>query len=505
MPTLDHLVADLKHHLTIQLRPSGGLNSGALQSGSLQSGSGLGAGAILSLAVEIEPVDVLRIVQALVTTPEPFFYLEHPQRQTAIVGYGVADSHTVPGGAQRFAAAQAFIQARLTHLQPIGCWDAALPGPQFFCNFTFADLTVNDRPAPPLWQKTRFPAATVLLPRWQVVRSRSAQSQTRCIFIANLALNQTPWLLKASFDAQIAAIADRVRQAVQQLYRWAERPIAPAVPQNPALQTDYLIAPHRYKAGVERALEAIARGQLQKIVLANSLDVRAARPFRIAASLQILRQTYPGCHSFAVRQQGVTFLGATPEVLLRTRDRQLFTEALAGSAPRSQRPRQDQAFAQALLHNGKERHEHRIVVDFIRACLEQLGLSPQVPETIALRQLSNIQHLWTPIQAALPAAVHPLTVLGQLHPTPAMAGIPRDRILAHLSQYEPFNRLNYAAPLGWVDAQGNSEFVVGIRSALIQGDRARLYAGAGIVAGSDPEQEQREVQLKLRTLLDTLV
>ncbi|MEM8641337.1 MAG: isochorismate synthase [Cyanobacteria bacterium P01_G01_bin.54] len=496
LPALDRLVATLKHDLTRQLR---------------QPGQGLEPGKMLSLAVKIQSVDILRLVQALVATPEPFFYLENPQRQTAVLGYGVAQSDTINptllGGEQRFAATQTLIQNCLARINTLGCWDAALPGPQFFCNFTF-----DDRPAPSLWQDIVLPAATVLLPRWQVVRSPD-----RCVLIANLTFDPTSWLCEAALTDQIAAIAARVRPAVQQIYHWAQRPVAlpkvrrsarpnaPLLSCSSTLQTHYLIPPSQYKAGVEQALAAIAAGQLQKIVLANGLDVRAAQPFQIAPSLQVLRQTYPGCHSFAVRQHGVIFLGATPEVLLRTGDRQLFTEALAGSAPRGQWPSQDQHFAQVLLCNAKERHEHRIVADFIVACLEQLGLTPQVPQTLALRQLSNIQHLWTPIQAAIPARVHPLEVLAQLHPTPAMAGWPRDHALAQLPHYEPFHRLGYAAPLGWVDAQGNSEFVVGIRSALIQDDRARLYAGAGIVAGSDPEQEQREVQLKLRTLLDTLV
>jgi menaquinone-specific isochorismate synthase len=125
--------------------------------------------------------------------------------------------------------------------------------------------------------------------------------------------------------------------------------------------------------------------------------------------------------------------------------------------------------------------------------------------TPQLLQLLNIQHLWTPIQANVPTGVHPLEIVAELHPTPAVAGTPREISQEQIRRYETFDRGLYAAPLGWVDHRGNSEFIVGIRSALIDGDRARLYAGAGIVAGSDPDKEVAEIQLKLQALLKALV
>jgi menaquinone-specific isochorismate synthase len=120
-------------------------------------------------------------------------------------------------------------------------------------------------------------------------------------------------------------------------------------------------------------------------------------------------------------------------------------------------------------------------------------------------QLSNIQHLQTPIHASVPAHVHLLDVVAELHPTPAVAGVPREIACDIIRRHERFERSLYAAPIGWVDHQGNGEFAVGIRSALINGQEARLYAGAGIVAGSDPDRELAEIQLKLQALLNALV
>ena len=133
-----------------------------------------------------------------------------------------------------------------------------------------------------------------------------------------------------------------------------------------------------------------------------------------------------------------------------------------------------------------------------------MGLLPQILSP-RLRQLSNIQHLWTPISAIVPPNIHPLKIVAQLHPTPAVAGTLPDIACNEIRRYESFERGLYAAPLGWLDGEGNCEFIVGIRSALIDGDRARLYAGAGIVAGSDPNKELAEIQLKLQALLKALI
>lgn len=160
--------------------------------------------------------------------------------------------------------------------------------------------------------------------------------------------------------------------------------------------------------------------------------------------------------------------------------------------------------ANLLLKNRKEKREHQAVRDFIIERLRGIGLKPQqLP--LQLLKLSNIQHLWTPIYAHLPADIEPLEIVALLHPTPAVAGVSTEIACEKIRYYEKSARSLYAAPLGWVDYEGNCEFIVGIRSALIDGDRAMLYAGAGIVSGSNPDKEFDEVQLKLQSLLKALV
>jgi menaquinone-specific isochorismate synthase len=218
-----------------------------------------------------------------------------------------------------------------------------------------------------------------------------------------------------------------------------------------------------------------------------------------------LRDRHPGCQIFSLgNSQGYHFLGASPERLINIKNRQLLTDALAGSAPRGKNSYEDQQLASKLLGSEKERREHQSVSAFITQRLSQLGLKPQ-QSPLKLLKLSNIQHLWTPIYAQLPPQLHPLDIVAQLHPTPAVAGVPREIALEQIRYYETFDRCLYAAPLGWVDFQGNSEFIVGIRSALIKDNHARLYAGAGIVAGSDPAKELIEIQLKFQAMLRALL
>lgn len=239
--------------------------------------------------------------------------------------------------------------------------------------------------------------------------------------------------------------------------------------------------------------------------MAQTLDVLSGKDFNLYDSLNNLRQIHPNCYVFSTSNgKGQNFIGASPERLISIRDRQLIIDALAGSAPRGKTTIEDADLANLLLNSDKEKREHKVVIDFITQHLQALGIEADILAP-RLRQLSNIQHLWTPIEAKIPNNVHPLEIVAQLHPTPAVAGVSRDLACAEIQRYEDFERGLYAAPLGWVDYQGNSEFIVGIRSALIDGDRARLYAGAGIVAGSDPDRELAEIQLKLQALLKALV
>ncbi|HRJ46763.1 MAG TPA: chorismate-binding protein, partial [Opitutaceae bacterium] len=166
---------------------------------------------------------------------------------------------------------------------------------------------------------------------------------------------------------------------------------------------------------------------------------------------------------------------------------------------------EDATLAEALLRSDKDRREHALVVEAVVGRLRRLGLDPGHTPAPGLRRLANLQHLHTPVRATLPPTVRLLEVLAALHPTPAVGGTPQEAAMARIRELEGFPRGLYAGTLGWMNARGGGEFFVGLRSALVEGNRARVYAGAGIVAGSTPEKEFAETELKFKAMLDALL
>ncbi|MGH8083256.1 MAG: isochorismate synthase [Lysobacter sp.] len=252
-----------------------------------------------------------------------------------------------------------------------------------------------------------------------------------------------------------------------------------------------------WRDGVERALGEIERRALYKVVLARQVRQSYARALDPATVLQRLSGARRNTHVFAVSHGDCCFLGATPERLARVENGVLHTHALAGSIQRGETAQEDQALGEALLASAKDRHEHALVVDAIRAALAPRAHSLEMPALPCLHRLGNIQHLSTPFQVRLRDGVGVLDAIQALHPTPAVAGLDRDAAMRHIRDHEGFDRGWYAAPVGWLDGDGTGDFVVALRSALIDGATCYLFAGCGIVADSDPESEYRETCLKL--------
>jgi menaquinone-specific isochorismate synthase len=261
-----------------------------------------------------------------------------------------------------------------------------------------------------------------------------------------------------------------------------------------------------YPAAVQAALGDIAAGRYHKIVLARTIDHVAPAPLHPLRALNRLRERFPDCYSFSVANgRGQSFIGASPERLVRVSQGALETEALAGSARRGATASEDATLGGALLHSDKDRREQRLVLDSIVRRLAPLGLVCTHPAEPALKRLANVQHLLTPIRAEVPPGVRLLDALAVLHPTPAVGGSPREAALPRIAELEDFSRGLYAGAIGWINSRGGGEFFVGLRSALVADARATLFVGAGIVAGSDPEKEQAETELKARALADALI
>jgi len=253
---------------------------------------------------------------------------------------------------------------------------------------------------------------------------------------------------------------------------------------------------------VARAVTAIKDNAFAKIVLARNVQVtNTIGAFDILATLERLRTNYPGTYVFAIQRGTRYFVGATPEQLVYGQDGQIRTIALAGSIARGATEEEDQRLGTELLHSQKNNWEHQIVVSTIREALNSLCSQLWVADTPRLLRLKNIQHLETPIVGDLLPGRCVLEALDGLHPTPAVGGFPRPPALAYMRQHERLDRGWYAGPVGWIDPAGNGEFAVALRSGLIDGNRATLFSGCGIVSDSQPESEYAESCLKLQVML----
>ncbi len=261
--------------------------------------------------------------------------------------------------------------------------------------------------------------------------------------------------------------------------------------------------PSHFEEAVRRATERIAAGEFEKVVLAREVDVHAPSPHDPAAVLGLLREAFPSSFVYAVGRNDATFIGATPELLVRRQGQRASTVALAGSTRRSADPAVDDHLGEQLLRSDKERGENAIVARRIARTLAPVSVWVTAAEEPVVIKVANIQHLAAPIRAQLTAPIDAVTLAGLLHPTPAVGAEPAAALSA-IPALEGFDRGWYAGPVGWVDAAGDGEFCVALRCALLRGAEGRCYAGGGIVRDSDPASELAETEIKLGVMLPAL-
>ena len=429
--------------------------------------------------VDAEPPTASRTVEVTDVSFQAFLASRAPPRvhwATAegleVVATGAA-TRIEPSGDDRFAAARSRAEAVFAGLDHTG---PSVARPRAFGGFAFFP---EHESAPP-WEG--FPTASFVVPSVQLTR----------------AADRT-WLTVTAADE---ATADRRLDELQ-----GELDGLPAMQPTggpPGVAETRQRTPRgTWTAQVADAVERIRGGDLRKVVLATALDVDLDAAIQPPAVLERLRRTYPDCYRFLLQPTASAgFFGAPPERLVKLSGRTVETEALAGSVERGDSPEEDADLAASLLESDKLQEEQGLVVDAIRDALAPLGEVTVGEQSV--RKLTNIQHLQTPITADLAADAHVLSVVAALHPTPAVGGVPRERALALIREIETFERGWYAAPVGWFDAAGDGEFAVGIRSGVAGGDWATLFAGNGIVADSDPDEEWAEIAPKYRPILDEL-
>jgi isochorismate synthase len=413
---------------------------------------------------------------------ESWFCLEQPARGgSAHAGLGVA-LELDAAGPDRFTTLQRQWQA-LSERAACDSPDApAGTGLVAVAGFAFAD----DGAASPAWHG--FGAASMIVPQiWFARRDRSTW------ITCNLAVTKDD-----DPDQLLEALLLRLSEL-------CERPL-PLLDPSPTgeFSVHSPMPPAHFEEAVVRAVERIRAGELEKIVLAREVQVRAPQPHDAGAVFDVLRGGFSECFVYAVGRGEATFLGATPELLVRTEGMRASTVALAGSIRRSADPAVDDHLAESLMRSDKDRHENQVVAQRIARALGPFSVWVTVAPEPTVIKVANIQHLAVPIRAQLTDAFGALALAGALHPTPAVGGEPDAVAQRLIPALEGFDRGWYAGTLGWVDTNGDGEFCVTLRCALLRGELASCYAGGGIVADSDPASELAETEVKLQALLPVL-
>jgi len=413
------------------------------------------------------------------------FYWSRPAKQELRIGLGQAWSLSA-GGQQRLG----FLDATLQNLGQrwlIHSPDGLTPGPAVFAGFAFDPSDSMQGP----W--TGLPNALLRVPEVLLER-RGAECRLTFSAPADQQVEPERW-------------SERWLKHVDQL---ARRILAlPATPwqSRPPLSWEYIDqrdSQAQWSQHVGKALEAIAGAGLNKLVLTRRVHIHASRTLELGRILAQLEARNPDCIHFAVPVAHRTLIGATPERLVCVQEGTAVADAIASTEPRDRQLALADSDTTELFDNRKARREHQLVVRAIAEALGPISTELVIPEHPHLMTLPNVHHLWSPIRARLRRGVTLLAAAQRLHPTPAVGGTPRRAAAAWLRAHNEQDRGWYTGALGWLAPQGSGELAVVLRCGLIDEREALLFAGAGIVDGSDALQEYHETQWKLQSMLEAI-
>ena len=436
--------------------------------------------ALVSVTAPVAIGDPSAAVFAARMAGDRWFCWEEPAEGFALATLGSVDE-VVARRTARFpdtaAACAAFVRDRIADEPdklPAGA------GPVWVGGFAFAP----DGGRAPQWSS--FPPALMTMPELALHRLQDETLMTLC---AVAGPGSTAALKR--LRARLAALGD------------GELPLLDPHPSETA-EIASAFPPGDYERAVAAAVEEIRAGERQKLVLAREVRVTAPAAHEPAAIFGAMRTAFPSCFCFCCGSPEAAFLGASPELLVRRRGASAATVALAGSTRRSADPAVDDHLGEMLLRSAKDRAEHDFVARRIERTLRPHAVWVEAAPEPGLVKVANIQHLATPVHAQLAEPRPVLELAGLLHPTPAVGGEPPEGSPEAIGRLEDLDRGWYAGPVGWMDAAEDGEFCVALRSALIRDRTAHLFAGAGIVADSDPAAELAETELKLGALLPLL-
>jgi isochorismate synthase len=409
-----------------------------------------------------------------------WFCWEQPDRGFALAGLGVAHEAASRGEARFAEVGRECLRTGGDAVldEPRGLPAGA--GPVWLGGFAFDP----DGGGSSTWSS--LSPASLVLPELSLCRSGGRAFLTLNAIVAR---GDDAERLQGALEARLAALR-------------AEAPL-PLFDPHPTTHAGIRSArpPAEFEAAVEAATERIEVGEMSKVVLAREVIVAAAAALDPAALFGAMREQFPACFCFCVGTPEAAFLGASPELLVRRSGAGVSTVALAGSTRRSSDPAVDDHLGEQLLRSDKDRREQRIVTERIIRALRPHAVWVEAAAEPEIVKVANIQHLATPVIAQLTEPRSAIELAGMLHPTPAVGGEPWPPAARAITELEGMDRGWYAAPVGWMDATEDGEFCVALRSALLRDREAHLFAGVGVVAGSDPAAELAETEVKLGALL----
>ena len=465
----------------------------------------------LRWVLRVASCDPWAVAAALRRPGDEFFLWRDGRTRRAFAALGQVAQVIVPQQRERMAEARVqaeALAARTTELAAEGAAVADAAGlPLLVGGFAFAHCAPADPGAGGApWRD--WPGGRLVLP--SVLLAEQERGQMVLVLSAGLENGDAPssvheHLQQTRAQIELAVEAANARAAAPTpLQRRATAPNAGA----PSTPHDRLVpSPEVWLAQARRACQAIASGEVHKIVLARTAHWRAreGQHADLGVALRRLRRGYGDCTIYAIgRADGSVLFGASPETLVELRDGQVTTVALAGTGPRHGDLARDESAAQALAASVKERAEHRLVVGALKQALRPWCSELTLQAQPQVRKLRLLQHLETPLRGRLARPAHVLQLVAALHPTPAVAGWPTEAALGWLARHEGIDRGWYAGPIGFCDRRGEGHFVVALRCALLHEDQVWAFAGAGLTQRSSPPSEWEETQLKLRTIAEAL-
>jgi salicylate biosynthesis isochorismate synthase/menaquinone-specific isochorismate synthase len=431
-------------------------------------------------------LDISAAVLAARRPDDRYACLEQPDRDGfALAGLGQAVT-LVASGPGRFtdvaATARELVRSAFAGDPAEDPLRPPAAGPVFVGGFAFA----HDGGSSPEW--AGLPPACLVLPELALARHGEEARMTLTAVVQP--------------DDDPGAVAGRLLERAAEL----RETTMPLVDPDPVERTRVASAapPSHYEQAVERAVERIRAGELEKVVLAREVRAHAPADHDPAAVFGALRELFPACYCWCVGTPDAAFVGASPELLVRRDGQRAQTVALAGTTRRSADPAVDDHLGEQLLRSTKDREEQAIVARRIERTLEPVSLWVAATDDPVLIKVHNVQHLATPIRAQLSDPVPAVELAGLLLPTPAVGGEPREAALPLIPALEGLDRGWYAGAVGWSDLAEDGEFCVALRCALLRGRVAHLYAGCGIVRDSVPAEELAESEVKLQALLPLL-